>query len=314
MAKEIPRIPVEGFERRGVEVVVDRLIKVYRSGRAEVQALRGVSIRFRPSEITCIMGPSGSGKTTLLNMIGGVDRPTAGKVFVDGRNIVELSDRELEFYRLTMVGYVFQTFNLIPSITAIENVELPMALLGVPPKVRRARARWLLKLVGLEGMEDRYPDELSGGEQQRVAIAVALANDPPVIIADEPTAELDAENARIVMDILVKLGREIGKTVIVSTHDPRVAIRADRIVRLVDGTIVGEHTPIDLEQGVQMPSPSLREIIKTKIAQLEREIEVLSSSFRSGEIDVKSFVNRVSRIYHLIEALKELGASIGEHV
>ena len=168
--------------RGGVEVVAKDLIKVYRTGKTEVIALRGLNMHVKPGEVVAVMGPSGCGKTTLLNLIGGLDKPTAGAIFVGGRNLVDASERELERYRLLEVGFIFQFFNLVPTLTALENVELPMALAGRPD--RRERAMELLELVGLADRAHHKPDELSGGEQQRVAIACALANDPPLILAD----------------------------------------------------------------------------------------------------------------------------------
>lgn len=201
-------IPNIGFKKKGMNVYVEKVIKIYKSGEMEIQALRGVTASFTPGQITCIMGPSGSGKTTLLNMIGGIDRPTGGIVKVGNIELTKLSERDLELYRLYNVGFIFQALNLIPVLTAIENIELPMALAGIERNIRRKRALWLLDLVELKDKAERYPEELSGGEQQRVAIAIALANDPPIILADEPTAELDSLNAKIVVDILIKLAKE----------------------------------------------------------------------------------------------------------
>ncbi len=303
------------FRRKGLVVEVKDLVKIYRSRAGEVQALRGVSLRFEPGVATCIMGPSGAGKTTLLNIIGGVDVPTGGTVRVGDILVNQLSERERDRFRLENIGYVFQALNLVPTLTALENMLLPMKMLGLPNAKQRALE--LLKLVGLEDKANRYPDELSGGEQQRVAIAVALANDPPVILADEPTAELDYENARIVVDILTKLARELGKTVIVSTHDPRVATKMDRIVRLEDGRVVGEFSPLDLEKQVGQAvaggrvEVSLAEVIKMKLASLDRELELLEERYRRGEISLLELVDRVNKVVATKNALKELLSSIG---
>ncbi len=169
-------------------VILENVTKIYRSRAGEVKALDGVTLRVEEGEFVAIMGPSGSGKTTLLNLIAGVDRPTAGRIVVEGHEVSRMGDEELRRFRARVVGYVLQQNNLIPGLTALENVLLPMAAAGRPDV---ARARRLLAEVGLEGKEDRFPEELSGGEQQRLAVAVALANDPPVIVADEPTGELD---------------------------------------------------------------------------------------------------------------------------
>ena len=181
-------------------------------------------------------------------MIGGIDRPTGGVVKIGNVDLTKLSESDLELHRLYNVGFIFQALNLIPVLTAIENIELPMALAGIGRDIRRKRALWLLDLVGLRDKAERYPEELSGDEQQRVAIAIALANDPPIVLADEPTAELDSLNAKMVIDLLLKLARNAGKTIILATHDPRIAIKTDRILRLEDGLIVGEYTSLDLER------------------------------------------------------------------
>lgn len=300
--------------RSGVKVEVRNLVKIYRYKGGEVQALKGVTATFPPGVMTCVMGPSGSGKTTLLNLIGGVDIPTGGEVLVGNVHVHMLRGEHLDRFRLDNIGFVFQALNLIPSLTALENVVLPMTMAGVSRGKARARALELLKLVGLEGKEGRYPEELSGGEQQRVAIAVALANNPPVILADEPTAELDAENARVVTNLLLKLAREEGKTVILSTHDPRVAVKADRILRLEDGKLIGEYRPLDLESmGTEEGTTQvgLAEVVKMKIAVIDKEIDELTASFRKGEVDLEEFYARLTRLKAVREALRELLTSIG---
>ncbi len=198
-------------------VYVKDLVKIYKTGPVAVQALRGVSLTVYEGEIIAIMGPSGSGKTTLLNIIGGVDKPTAGSVIVDGQDISFLPEKDLQRYRLYKVGYIFQFFNLIPTLTALENVVLPMIMAGKKHSEAVERGKELIKLVGLTGKEKRLPEEMSGGERQRLAIAVALANDPPIILADEPTGELDIVNAEKVMEVMVSLARQ-GKTVIAVSY------------------------------------------------------------------------------------------------
>jgi putative ABC transport system ATP-binding protein len=222
------------------EVVTKDLMKVYRAGKSEVIALRGLDMAVEDGELVAIQGPSGCGKTSLLNLIGGIDRPTAGRVEVDGRNIVDLSDQELVRYRRTGVGFVFQFFNLVPTLTAQENVELPMRLASTPAAQRKERTKELLDLVGLAGRRVHRPDELSGGEQQRIAIATALANDPPLILADEPTGELDTKTGQEILDLFGLLNRDLGKTLIIVTHDARVADIASRILEIEDGKIIGE--------------------------------------------------------------------------
>jgi len=304
------------FVKPGVLVEVRDLVKIYKYKGGEVQALKGVTASFEPGTLTCVMGPSGSGKTTLLNLIGGIDTPTGGQVSVGGIKVHALRGVELDKYRLVNVGFVFQALNLIPTLTALENVMLPAQMAGVSRQESVKRALELLRLVGLGDKASRYPEELSGGEQQRVAIAVALANDPSLIIADEPTAELDSQNARNVVDILVKLAREYGKTVILATHDPRVAVNTDRILRLEDGKLVGEVKPIDLEKSVVGATPreasvTLSEIIKVKIASVEKEIRDVEEMFRDNKLSAEEFYSKVSRLRLIKEALTELLTSIG---
>jgi len=220
------------------EITVRDLIKVYKMGKVEVIALRGLDATFAGGKITWIRGPSGCGKSTLLNLVGGLDRPTAGSIEVDGKNIPQLSDGDLVSYRRDKVGFVFQFFNLVPVLTAQENVELPMLLVGRPAKERDARTKELLEAVGLSKRAGQRPDELSGGEQQRVAIAVALANDPGILLADEPTGELDSENATVVMDLLKAASRERGKTVLLVSHDPQASRVADSTIDMADGRLV----------------------------------------------------------------------------
>lgn len=304
------------FVKSGVVVEVRDLVKIYKYKGGEVQALKGVTASFTPGTLTCVMGPSGSGKTTLLNLIGGIDTPTGGQVNVGKIKVHELKGVELDKYRLMNVGFVFQALNLIPTLTALENVMLPAQMAGLSRQESVKRAHELLKLVGLGDKASRYPEELSGGEQQRVAIAVALANDPSLIVADEPTAELDSQNAKKVVDVLVGLAREYGKTVILATHDPRVAVNTDRILRLEDGRLVGEAKPIDLEKSVVSSAPreasaTLSEIIKVKIANIEKEIRDTEEMFRKDMLSAEEFYSKATKLRLMKEALTELLTSIG---
>jgi putative ABC transport system ATP-binding protein len=210
--------------------------KTYRIGEVDVCALRGVSLEIERGGFWAILGPSGSGKSTLMNLIGCLDRPTSGRYWLDGTNVEDLEDDELSAYRLRHLGFVFQSFNLIPQLTVRENIELPMYYRGVGPAESAARAEELGALVGLSDRLSHRPSELSGGQCQRVAIARALANDPPVILADEPTGNLDSRTGEQIMDILVGLHRE-GRTVILVTHELRIAGFAQRRLWLKDGAI-----------------------------------------------------------------------------
>src|SRR5438105_7377144 len=226
------------FEHKGVDVRVDGVSKVYKMAAEEVHALRESSWEVRKGEAVAIMGPSGCGKTTLLNLLGGVDRPTTGRILVDGQDVTQMTERALEKHRLLRVGFVFQFFNLIPSITAIENLELPMVMAGVPDSECRGRARALLGLVGLEAKGQKRPEELSGGEQQRVAVALALANDPSLILADEPTGNLDSTNATVIASLLRSLATDYGKTVIMVSHDPKTVEVFPEVHAMRDGRFV----------------------------------------------------------------------------
>ncbi|MEE9181089.1 MAG: ABC transporter ATP-binding protein, partial [candidate division NC10 bacterium] len=225
------------------DVVTKDLMKVYRAGKSEVIALRGLEMKMADKELVAVQGPSGCGKTTLLNLVGGIDRPTAGRVEIDGANIVDYSEGELVRYRRDQVGFVFQFFNLVPTLTAGENIELPMRLANKPASHRKTRTKQLLQLVDLENRAVHRPDELSGGEQQRIAIAVALSNDPSLILADEPTGELDTENGQRVLDLFEVLNKDMGKTVLIVTHDQRVSEITRRILQIEDGKIIGEVVP-----------------------------------------------------------------------
>lgn len=223
------------FSQRGVAIRVSGLSKRYRTAAEEVHALRRIDWEVEVGGATAIMGPSGCGKTTLLNLLGGVDRPSGGTILVDGQDLGGATERALESYRLRRVGFVFQLFNLIPSMTASENLEMPMTVLGTALEARKERAARLLEMVDLAAKADKRPEELSGGEQQRVAVAVALANDPALILADEPTGNLDTENALAVTGLLRSLSAEHGKTVILVSHDPAVVESFPSVVSMRDG-------------------------------------------------------------------------------
>jgi putative ABC transport system ATP-binding protein len=219
------------------DIVVKDLIKVYKTGKSEVIALRGLDCTIKGGEVLAIMGPSGCGKTTLLNVIGGLDRPTAGSLMMGDENLVDLSEAGIVKHRRERVGIVFQFFNLVPTLTARENIELPMRLAGKDAGSMRTRSSELLKLVDMEHRADHKPDELSGGEQQRIGLATALANDPPIILADEPTGELDTETGHQILMLFKRLRDEFKKTVVIVTHDLRIGQIADTVMTIVDGRI-----------------------------------------------------------------------------
>ena len=219
-------------------VELENLEKSYQLGKVTVNALRGVTLKLLQGEFMVIMGPSGSGKTTLLNIIGTLDKPSSGRALVDGEDITRMSDGQLTKLRRHKIGFVFQFHNLIPVLTALENVELPLVTSGAKRKMSRDRALELLRRVGLQDRTDHLPDELSGGEQQRVAIARALANHPRIVLADEPTGDLDTQTGSEVVQLMHNIAKQEGSSVVVVTHDPVVAEKADRLVEMRDGRII----------------------------------------------------------------------------
>jgi putative ABC transport system ATP-binding protein len=218
-------------------VRVDAVTKEYALGRTRVPALRGISLVVEPGEFLSIAGPSGSGKSTLLNLIGCLDQPTTGRILIGEKDVAHLSDDALSDLRSRSLGFIFQTFNLIPVLSALENVEFPL-LLRTGPDGSRGRAQRALVEVGLEGLESHRPDELSGGQRQRVAVARALVTRPEIVLADEPTANLDSVTGEAIIDLMLEINRKEGTTFIFSTHDPKVMGHAHRILRLADGLVV----------------------------------------------------------------------------
>lgn len=216
------------------------ITKDYRLGKTVVHALRGLDLTIAKGEIVAIMGPSGSGKSTLMHILGALDTPTGGTASFDGQDLKRLSENQLVTLRGRKVGFVFQTFNLVPTLSAQKNVELPMIFLGIPKRKRAARAKELLAKVGLADRVRHKPNELSGGERQRVAIARALANDPEIILADEPTGNLDSETGGTILELLRQLSVNDGKTVVLVTHDPDAVRIAHRVIRLRDGRVIEE--------------------------------------------------------------------------
>ncbi len=222
------------------KIIVRDLMKVYKRGQKEVIALRGIDFEVNAGEFLSIIGPSGSGKSTLLKMLGALDRPTAGAILYDGHSVTTLDDRRSMLYRRQKVGFVWQIGNLVPGLNALKNVILPMKLAGAPSKQSNKRAMMLLETLGLGPRINHKPNQLSGGENQRVAICVALANNPELLLGDEITGELDSETTEIVMEALKDINKEFGTTVINVTHNPRVSEYADRVLRIRDGLIEGQ--------------------------------------------------------------------------
>jgi putative ABC transport system ATP-binding protein len=222
------------------DIIVEakNLKKIYLQGSIEVPALRGLDLQLERGAFAAIAGSSGSGKTTLLNLVGGLDRPTAGEITIDGQGLSSLSGKKLADLRLRRIGFVFQAYNLLPILSAYENAEYVLLLQGVDPAERRKRVMDLLAAVGLEGLENRRPSELSGGQQQRVAVARAIAAEPALVLADEPTANLDSKTGTELIELMRNLNRDRGVTFLISSHDPKVIDRVDRVIRLEDGQIV----------------------------------------------------------------------------
>jgi putative ABC transport system ATP-binding protein len=232
---------------------IENLSKTYDLGKRGVKCLSELNLEIKKGEFTAIMGPSGSGKTTLLNIIGCIDKPTSGKVLLDGTDIAELPESQLYKLRRDKIGFVFQTFNLLPYLNARENVELAMELAGKFKGERSQRAKQLLAMVGLSGREEHRPSRLSQGEQQRVAIARALANDPAIILADEPTGNLDTQNKHEIVKLLANLNLKQGTTIIMVTHDSQVAAHTERLVLLTDGKILKEKAGLHLAKKLVCP-------------------------------------------------------------
>ncbi|MGW8267614.1 MAG: ABC transporter ATP-binding protein [Longimicrobiales bacterium] len=225
--------------QNGALIRMRQITRTYREGSLDVLALRGVDLDIAQGEFTALAGPSGSGKTTLLNIVGVLDKPTSGRIEVAGTDITRLDRGEAADFRLEKVGFIFQAYNLVPVLTAMENAEFTLLLRGISAHERKAKVVPLLERVGLADMMDRKPHELSGGQQQRVAVVRALATTPDLILADEPTANLDSETSAGLLDLMLELNQELGTTFLFSTHDPVVIDRARRVVRLLDGRVDG---------------------------------------------------------------------------
>ena len=270
-------------------IQADELVKVFRLGSVEVQALRGLSMQVDKGEMVAIVGASGSGKTTLLNILGGITRATAGNTVIAGYDVTNANPTQLVALRREIVGHIFQELNLIPTLTAYENVELPMLAAKTDGSTRKARVEELLSIVGLADRMKHKPDELSGGERQRVAIAAAIANDPKVLLCDEPTGDLDTETGSIIVEYLHKVNKEFGKTVLMVTHDPSIARQCDRIYRIRDGQIISVQSPT---QDDQMGAASRVDVVRERLAEIKAEIARLDEQAKIGSLDLGTFAGR----------------------
>ncbi len=274
-------------------IQADDLVKVFRLGSVEVQALRGLSMQVEKGEMVAIVGASGSGKTTLLNILGGITRATAGNTVVAGYDVTNADPVQLVALRREIVGHIFQELNLIPTLTAYENVELPMLAAKTDGSSRKKRTEELLSIVGLADRMKHKPDELSGGERQRVAIAAAIANDPKVLLCDEPTGDLDTETGAIIVEYLHKVNKEYGKTILMVTHDPSVARQCDRIYRIRDGQIISVQAPTVDDQ---MGATSRVDVIRERVVEIKTEIARLDEQAKAGTIELGVFAGRRTQL------------------
>jgi putative ABC transport system ATP-binding protein len=278
------------------------LNKIFKIGSTEIRAIRGLNLTVEEGEMIALVGPSGSGKTTLLNIIGGLDKASAGSVNVLGMEITSYEPEDLVEYRRKTVGHIFQTLNLIPTLTAAENVELPMVALGASKDDKANRVKELIEVVGLGDRMNHKPVELSGGEQQRVAIAAALANDPTMILADEPTGELDTKTAKIIVDYLREVNEELGKTIIMVTHDPNAARAADRILNIRDGVIYTDVEPTEThEEG----ATSYADMLRLRLSEIDSQISSLETEFRQSRLTSEEFLKEQNRFNQTRSVLNE---------
>lgn len=281
-------------------LVTQKLDKIFEKQGNKVNALRSVNLTVNRGEYIALQGPSGSGKTTLLNILGCLDRPTSGRVVIDGTDVSKMSEKELANIRGTKMGFVFQAFNLIPILNALENVELPMEHnRNLTRAEKRSKARELLKLVGLATREEHQPDELSAGEQQRVAIARALANDPAIILADEPTGNLDSKKGKHIMKLLGDLNSKLGTTIVAVTHDDAMARLTKKIIKLKDGKIrnvkdlKGERKTLDISDELEIPRHIIEKLIKGGYNTLEKILKLKDRDMRSIPKLTKKDMNRI---------------------
>ena len=289
-------------------IVVKDLNKIFSIGSREIHAIRGLNLTIDEGEMIALIGPSGSGKTTLLNIIGGLDKASAGSVNVLGMEITSYEPEDLVEYRRKTVGHIFQTLNLIPTLTAAENVELPMVAHGASRDEKAERVKELIDVVGLSDRMDHKPLELSGGEQQRVAIAAALANDPSIILADEPTGELDTATAKIIVDYLSEVNKKLGKTILMVTHDANAARAADRILNIQDGVIRTDVEPIEVHAEGAV---SYADMLRARLSEIDSQVGVLETDFRENRLTSDDFLREQNRLKQtrsvIVEELQRLG-------
>lgn len=288
-------------------VRVEGVVKIYRSGEISTVALRELNMDVRSGEFRIIAGPSGSGKTTLLNILGAIDTPDAGKVFVNGEDITKFDKKKRIEYRVRKVGFIFQFFNLVPYLTALENVMIPMHLVNMSREEKIKRAKELLKAVDLGDRMHHKPSELSGGEQQRVAIAIALANDPPLILADEPTGELDFSTSRQIVKLFQRLHKELNKTIIMVTHDIAMALYADRISIMRDGSIIETVSPAEKRIAELLLVPNEEEIVslENRKKMLLEEIKRVEREYKEGKITLDELVDRYESLKRELKKVEE---------
>ncbi|MGQ4891430.1 MAG: ABC transporter ATP-binding protein [Candidatus Njordarchaeia archaeon] len=286
---------------------VEGVVKIYRSGEISTVALRELNMDVRSGEFRIIAGPSGSGKTTLLNILGAIDTPDAGKVFVNGEDITKFDKKKRIEYRVRKVGFIFQFFNLVPYLTALENVMIPMHLVNMSREEKIKRAKELLKAVDLGDRMHHKPSELSGGEQQRVAIAIALANDPPLILADEPTGELDFSTSRQIVKLFQRLHKELNKTIIMVTHDIAMALYADRISIMRDGSIIETVSPAEKRIAELLLVPNEEEIVslENRKKMLLEEIKRVEREYKEGKITLDELVDRYESLKRELKKVEE---------
>ena len=289
------------MNKKGNKILVtQKLDKIFEKQGNKVNALRGVNLTVNRGEYIALQGPSGSGKTTLLNLLGCLDRPTSGKIIIDGTDVSKMNEKELANIRGTKMGFIFQAFNLIPILNALENVELPMEHdKNLSKAEKRTKARELLKLVGLTTREKHQPDELSAGEQQRVAIARALANDPAIILADEPTGNLDSKKGKHIMKLLGELNSKLGTTIVAVTHDDAMARLTKKIVKLKDGKIrtvkdlKGERKTLDISDELEIPRHIVEKLITGGYDTIGKILKLKDRDMKSIPKLTKKDMNRI---------------------